>query len=63
MADEEAKTTLLTFFNLAAFKILRNPETFTSLDAIGFLIDLGTDPNAAWCDIMSILLQAFIQKS
>ena len=42
-----AKTNLFTPLSLAATSIFKKPLTFTSLDVIGSLIDLGTDPNAA----------------
>ena len=45
--DEPAKTNLFIPLFLDATSIFKNPLTFTSLDVIGSLIDLGTDPNAA----------------
>ena len=42
-----ANTNRLTQLSIEATNMFKKPLTFTSLDIIGSLIDLGTDPNAA----------------
>ena len=53
----------LTPASRAAIIIFKKPPTLTSLVVAGSLIDLGTDPNAASCNTMSILSTAFRQSS